>query len=116
MGLIEVYAGTLGASHYYEARFLGAVPLRLVYPLEWDESAARACAVLHGGALHQLEGLVDFVIAEFFALSGQPGVFVFMGDSLLVRLGVVLRRLVSMHRVGEDDDGVRGGIAQTCGN
>ena len=52
MGLIEVYAGTLGVPHYYEACLLGAVPLRLVYPLQWDEPAARACAILHGGMLH----------------------------------------------------------------
>jgi hypothetical protein len=60
---------------------------------------------------------VDFVIAQLFAFSGQPaGVFVFMGDGILVCFGVVLRRRVSMHRVGEDDDGVRGGITQACGN
>ena len=41
-----------------------------------------------------LEGLVHRVIAQLFALSGQPGLGVTMRESVLVRLGVVRQRYV----------------------
>ena len=61
-----------------------------------------------------LEGLVHRVIAQLFALSGQLGLGVFMRESVLVRLGVIRRRFVFMRFSGEDDDGIRGDVVQTC--
>ena len=60
-----------------------------------------------------LEGLVHRVIAQLFALSGQPGLGVLMRESVLVRLGVVRQRFVFVCFAGEDDDGIRGDVVQT---
>ena len=54
-----------------------------------------------------LEGLVHLVIAQLFALSGEPaGLGVIMRESVLVRLGVVRQRYVFVRFAGEDDNGI----------
>ena len=106
MHLIKVNSWTLGAPYHHEACLLGAVALGFKHPVQWNQPAARLCVSHYRRSVQLLEGLVYRVIAQLFTFSGQPGLGVFMRESVLVRLGVVRQRYVFVRFAGEDDNGI----------
>ncbi len=115
MCLVEVHPRTLCASYDDEPCLFTAVSLRLVDPLQRNKSNLLVLPSIYRGAVDLVEGLVDLMVLNFL----RSAAIHLSASSLAIASRCVFGSRCGGSPsgfwpiAGEDNDGVRGGIAQT---